>query len=236
MVRGYQTTYRECVHSILKIIHALQLEDDKLRIPIFKYIGLQLMRRIGIIMYDKFVLTGFKSYLLSSEVALMFAQHANVLGSIDLATLWYCQRKFKQCIKLLCSETDNLTISPLIKIVYNDSLEAKCTKEQCGYSTLFGHHYFKSIVDMHKTSHLFPEDLKYLVENCNIHDFVIYDKSYACFLLFLIYIDLHKRPESIMMASELLESYRELPLLSKDSIIVQNTKKLIEIAWKKLKG
>lgn len=39
-----------------------------------------------------------------------------------------------------------------------------------------------------------------------------------------------------MMVSELLESYRELPLLSKDSIIVQNTKKLIEIAWKKLKG
>lgn len=234
VVRGYQTTYRECVHSILKIIYALQLEDDKLRVSILKYIGLLLMRRIGIIMYDKFVLTGFKSYLLSSEVALMFAQHANVLGSIDLATLWYCQRKFKQCIKLLCSETDNLTISPLIKIVYNESLVAKCTKEHCDYSTLFGHHYFKSVVDIHKTSHLFPEDLKYLVENCNIHEFVIYNKSYAYFLLFLIYIDLHKRSESIMMVWELLESYRELPLHSKESIIVQNTKKLIEIAWKKL--
>lgn len=69
---------------------ALQGEKSLLRKVILKYTWLLTMRRIGVIMYDQFVLTGFALYLLSAEVALMFAQHANVFGSVYIATLWYC--------------------------------------------------------------------------------------------------------------------------------------------------
>lgn len=76
------------------------------------------------------------------------------------------------------------------------------------------------MVDMYKMSYFFLEDLRYFVENCNIYEFVVNDKLYVYFLLFLIYIDLYKRLESIMMYWKLLEFYKELFLYLKDSIFV----------------
>lgn len=63
LVKGYQTTYRECIHSVLKIMLAFQVEKNPRRIAILKYTWLLIMRRIGVIMYDKFVLTGHTVYI-----------------------------------------------------------------------------------------------------------------------------------------------------------------------------
>nr|XP_034326957.1 uncharacterized protein LOC117689513 [Crassostrea gigas] len=63
VVNGHQTSYRECMNSVLKIMVALHGEENQLRIAILKYLWLLVMRRVGVIMYDKFVLTGFQSYL-----------------------------------------------------------------------------------------------------------------------------------------------------------------------------
>lgn len=211
VVNGYQTSYRECMHSVLKVMVALQGEEDQLRIAILKYIWLLIMRRVGVIMYDKFVLTGFESYLLSAEVALMFAQHPNIFGSIYLATLWYCEERYKQCIKLLSKSAKNLPTGPLIEIVYNESLANKCTHEPCDYTSLFENHYVNLTVEMHSTSHLVPKDTKELVEKSIISEFAVYYKSYAYFLLFLCNYNMHNRAECIRRFLELLESYREFP-------------------------
>lgn len=52
VVNGHHTTYHECIHSILRIMNALQFEKNHRRIAILKYIWLLVMRRIGIILYD----------------------------------------------------------------------------------------------------------------------------------------------------------------------------------------
>lgn len=91
LFKSYHTAYLECINTVLKIMLALQCEKSLLRKAILKYTWLLTMRRIGVIMYDQFVLTGFAWYLLSAEVALMFAQHANVFSLVYIATLWYCQ-------------------------------------------------------------------------------------------------------------------------------------------------
>uniref|UniRef100_A0A8W8I4C1 Mab-21-like HhH/H2TH-like domain-containing protein n=1 Tax=Magallana gigas TaxID=29159 RepID=A0A8W8I4C1_MAGGI len=159
VVNGHRTTYRECMNSVLKIMVAIQDEENQLRIAILKYIWLLVMRRVGVIMYDKFVLTGFQSYLLSAEVALMFAQHANIFGSIYLATLWYCEKRYKKCIKLLFKGTENLATGPIFGIVYYGSLGNKCTRGPCDYTSLFENHYVNLTVKMQRASYLFPKSL-----------------------------------------------------------------------------
>nr|XP_034326962.1 uncharacterized protein LOC109620908 isoform X2 [Crassostrea gigas] len=236
VVNGHRTSYRECMHSVIKIMLALQGEKNQLRIAILKYIWLLIMRRVGVIMYDKFVLTGFESYLLSAEVALMFAQHSNVFGSIYLATLWYCERKYNQCIKLLCKTAKNLPTRTLIKTVNPESLAAKCTKGPCDHTSLFENHYVECTVEMHRASHLFPKDLKDLVEKATISKFIVYYKSYAFFLLFLCYYNLHKKAECTRIFSELMESYRKFPFNLMDNLLQQNTKKMIDIANMKIKN
>lgn len=152
VVNGHHATYHECIRSILRIMNALQFEKNHRRIAILKYIWLLVMRRIGIILYDTFVLTGCKSCLLSAEVALLFAQHTDVFGLIYLATLWHCQGRYKQCIKLICNATKNCTGIPLNAIIYNKSLTAKCTKTPCDYISLFEHHFVKPTVEIHRAS------------------------------------------------------------------------------------
>lgn len=144
VVNGYLTTYRECKHSVLKIMHALQHEKNQLKITILKHIGLLVMRRIGTIMYGKFALTGHHSYLLSAEVALMFAQHSNVFGSIYLATLWYREGRYKTCIELLSKATKKSTIyKNVTRFVYDKNIGTKCTKKAYDYSCLLEQHYLE---------------------------------------------------------------------------------------------
>lgn len=78
MVKGYRTTYSECIDSIIMIMNLLQTEQDQLKIDLLKHLFLLLIRRIGIILYDKFILTGYKDYLLSAETAFMLFTHAGV--------------------------------------------------------------------------------------------------------------------------------------------------------------
>lgn len=144
VVNGYLTTYRECKHSVLKIMHALQHEKNQLKITILKHIGLLVMRRIGTIMYGKFALTGHHSYLLSAEVAVMFAQHSNVFGSIYLATLWYREGRYKTCIELLSKATKKSTIyKNVTRFVYDKDIGTKCTKKAYNYSCLLEQHYLE---------------------------------------------------------------------------------------------
>lgn len=228
LVKGYQTTYRGCITSILKIMHVLQIEEDQMRVAILKYIWLLIMQRIGVIMYDKFVLTGFDRYLLSAEVALMFAQHSDVFGLVYLATLWYCQGKYKRCIKLFSDRT-YCSINPASKIVHTESLATKCTKRPRHYSMLLQQHNIKQYVNLHRTSHLYPKDLENLVKKCPIFEFIVFGKSYAYFLLFLCHYNLHNEACCIRVFSMLLQSYREL-LFPVTDLVVKNTEKLIVIA------
>lgn len=236
VVNGHQTTYCNCMNIVIKIMVALQDEENQLRIAILKYLWLLIMRRVGVIMYNSFVLTGLESYLLSAEVALMFAQHANIFGSIYLATLWYCEKRYKKCIKLLSKGTSNLPTCPLIGIVYYGSLANKCTRGPCNYTSLFENHYVNMTVEMHRTSYLVPKDMKVLVEKSIISEFAVYFKSYAYFLLFLCNYNLHNRAECIRTYLELLESYREFPFFLADGVLQQNTNKLIDIANIKMKN
>lgn len=239
LVKGYQTTYRECIHSVLNIMHLLALQDEEnnVRTTALKYTWLLIMRRIGVIMYDKYVLTGFPMYLMSAEVALMFAQHANVFSSIYLASLWYSQGRYKHCLKLLYNVTVNMSPIFLNSIVYNESLKTKCREVPCDYSLLIRHHYRKVCVDMHRTSHLFPKDIENFVKTCKVSEFIVFDKAYAYFLLFLCYHDMHKRAGCSRMLSSLQESYKEFQRISfKGDLHVQNTKILVDIAETKMKN
>lgn len=89
--KAYQTTYHQCIHSILLILNFLETEKDQLKIAFLEYLFLSFMRRIGTILYDKFILTGFKKYLLSAEAAFMLFMNAAAFAGVYLATLWYCR-------------------------------------------------------------------------------------------------------------------------------------------------
>lgn len=106
MVKGYRTTYSECIDSIIMIMNLLQTEQDQLKIDLLKHLFLLLIRRIGIILYDKFILTGYKDYLLSAETAFMLFTHAGVYSYAYLATLWYCQGRYFRCRSLIYSALD----------------------------------------------------------------------------------------------------------------------------------
>nr|XP_034325530.1 uncharacterized protein LOC109617696 [Crassostrea gigas] len=236
VVNGHQTSYRECMNCVLKIMLAIQGEENQLRVVILKYIWLSIMRRVGVLMYDKFVMTGFRSYLLSAEVALVFAQHADIFGSIYLATLWYCEGRYKKCIRLISKTARSLPTTPLIETVNFKSLAKKCSKKPCDYASLFENHFVKCTVDMHRANHLFPKEITELVEKANIFCFIVYYKSYACFLLFLCYYNMHKKAECTRTFTELLQSYREFPFCLADKLLQQNTKKLLDIAAIKMKN
>lgn len=109
IVNGYHTMYHECIPWVLRIMNASQFGKNHMRIAVLKYIWLSVMKRIGIILYDTYVLTGYESCLFSAEVVLMFAQRTNVFGLFNLATLWYCKGIYKQCIKLIANATTNST-------------------------------------------------------------------------------------------------------------------------------
>ncbi|XP_052702548.1 uncharacterized protein LOC128179091 [Crassostrea angulata] len=237
VVNGHQTTYRECMNSVLKIMVALQSEENQLRIAILKYIWLLVMRRVGVLLYDKFVLTGFESYLLSAEVAFMFGQHADIFGSLYLATLWYCEKRYQKCIKLISETVKNLPITPLIESVNFESLSKKCSKKSCDYTSLFENHFVKLAVNIHKSSHFYPKDIHELVENAKVFLITMYNKSYAYFLLFLCYYNMHETSECAWIFLELCQSYKEFPFfLIKDKLFQQNTKKLIDIAAMKFQN
>lgn len=75
--------------------------------------------------------------------------------------------------------------------VYDESLKTKCKNKDC--------------VDLHKSSHLFFKDLKDFVKTCKVSDFIVFDKSYAFFLVFLCYHYIHKRTDCSRMLLKLLQ-------------------------------
>lgn len=85
----------------------LQTEQDQLKIDLLKHVFLLLIKRIGIILYDKFIFTGYKDYLLSAETAFMLFTHDGVYSCAYLATLWYCQGEYFRCLGLLFSALNN---------------------------------------------------------------------------------------------------------------------------------
>lgn len=90
---------------------------------------------------------------------------------------------------------------------------------------------------MHRTSHLFPKDIENFVKTCKVSEFIVFDKAYAYFLLFLCYHDMHKRTGCSRMLSSLQESYKEFQRISfKGDLRVQNTKILVDIAETKMKN
>lgn len=61
--KGYMTSYKECIDSILMIMGVLLAEQDQVKIAFLKHFFLSLIKRIGIIMYDEFLLTRLNVYL-----------------------------------------------------------------------------------------------------------------------------------------------------------------------------
>lgn len=61
---------------------ALNAEENNVRTAALKYTWLLIMRRIGVIMYDKFVLTGFPLYLMSLR------HNQSSFGSLPLKELF----------------------------------------------------------------------------------------------------------------------------------------------------
>ncbi|XP_061173568.1 uncharacterized protein LOC133182737 [Saccostrea echinata] len=121
-VKGHQTTYHECMLSILNIINALQNEKSDIKKAILIYLFLIVMRRAGVILYEKFVLTRIYEYLLSSEAAFSLARYSNASGALYLATLYYCQRKCRHAIKVISGVLAKIPDSILFCISYSNAL------------------------------------------------------------------------------------------------------------------
>jgi hypothetical protein len=101
-VKGFHTTYHQCMDSILKVFNLLQNERNDIKRAVLNYLFGMYMRRAGVILYDKYVLYGFTDYLLAAEAAFSVARHSDVSGALHhLATLWYCRGKSKLAIELL---------------------------------------------------------------------------------------------------------------------------------------
>lgn len=213
--KGYQTTYRECIDSILMIMDLLLAEQDQLKGAFLKHLYLSLMKRIRIIMYDKFILTKLNVYLLSAEAALMLVPYAGVYEGAYLATLWFCHGKYFNCIRLLR--------------FMERSLASGCLSDFMTRLSIFD---FKTVA-LHRAHNFFPEDLKYDVQSCVSGEFVMQSKSYRLFLEFLCSYEMNKIDRNIV--AQLQQSCDSGYFNLLDNLTQQNSKRLIEIATNKMK-
>lgn len=185
--KGYQTTYRKCIDSILMIMDLLLAEQDQLKGAFLKHLFLSLMKRIRIIMYDKFILTRLNVYLLSAEAALMLVTHAGVYEGAYLATLWFCRGKYFNCIRLLRS----------MDLKLERSLDSGYLKSTSDFMTRLSIFDFKTVA-LSRAHNFFPEDLKYDVQSCVSGEFVMQSKSYRLFLEFLCSYEMNKIDRNII--------------------------------------
>lgn len=154
---GYEYEYYECIDCILMIFHLLQLEKDDLKTVFLRHVFLLLMRRIGVFMFDNFLISGCKHYLLSAEVAFMLVQKVGASGAVYLATLWFCLGKYTRSISLL--------LGVVIKIAYSTkNAHSEFSKSDCDFMRCLSLAYPHRII-LYISSNFFPKDLKEDVQN-----------------------------------------------------------------------
>lgn len=220
-VKGYRTTYSECIDSIIMIMNLLQTEQDQLKIDLLKHVFLLLIKRIRIILYDKFIFTGYKDYLLSAETAFMLFTHAGVYSCAFLATLWYCQGEYFRCLGLLFSALNN----SLFDLRYVEST----------YNfTPFLSDIISETVELYRASNLYPKDLKDDVQSCLTAEFIVYGNSYMLFLAFLCFCEMNFNDERKFIFNFLQRSLLPIGFGLLSNIIKQNSKRLMQIATHKL--
>lgn len=218
-VKGYRTTYRECIDSILMVMNLFQTEQDQLKMDFFKHLFLLLIRRIGIILYDKFILTRCNVYLLSAETAFMLFAHAGGYSCAYLATLWYCQGEYFRCLRLIFSALIN---SPFVLGSVESTYDFKS----------FLSNIESQAVELYRASDLYPKDLKDDLQCCLTAEFIMYGEPYMLFLSFLCFCEMNCNDRRKNAFNVLQLSCRRFDLLS--NIIQQNSKRLLQIAINKL--
>lgn len=225
--KGYQTTYRQCIHSILIILNLLQAEKDQLKIAFLKYLFLSLIRRIGVILYDKFILTGFRYYLLSAEAAFMLFMNASPFAGVYLATLWYCRGKYVRCIELLQN------MEHRYDSIYRQLLLQKM-EPTFDYITLSRNIKFPT-VELYRANKLIPKDLQNDVQSCAHSEFVMESNVYWLFLFVVCCCETNHIDAGIKFLGffQNIFNTKEFNLLK--NVIQQNSKRLMQIFIDKIK-
>lgn len=149
IMTGYEYEYYECIDCILMIFYLLQLEKDELKTVFLMHVFLLLIRRIGVILYDNFLVTGRKYYLLSAEVAFMLVQKVGASGAVYLATLWFCQGKYTRSLSLLCAVVSKISYS-------TQNALSEFSKSDCDFMRCLNLAYPHRII-LYRSSNFFPK-------------------------------------------------------------------------------
>ncbi|XP_056020429.1 uncharacterized protein LOC125649625 isoform X2 [Ostrea edulis] len=234
-VKGHHTTYHECMLSVLKVIHLLANERDNIKIAVLHYLFSLLMRRAGVILYGKYLLYGFTECLLTAEAAFILARHSDASGALYLATLWYCQGKFKHAIKLLAAVLKKLPATSFLNghVFYTTSLLSDVSKPSCSFTDLMRSYYSRG-VELDRGGSFFPKVLENDVRNSIVPEFTMYDKSYTLFLMFLCYREVQQKEKCITSLSKLNKSYTDWRFNCLPGQLQHNSKLLGIIAESKM--
>lgn len=225
IMTGYEYEYYECIDCILMIFHLLQLEKDELKTVFLRHVFLLLMRRIGVILYDNFLVTGRKYYLLSAEVAFVLVQKVGASGAVYLATLWFCQGKYTRSLSLL--------FAVVSKISYNtQNALFEFSKSDCDFMRCLNFAYPYRII-LYRSSNFFPKDLKEDVQN-DVVNYMMFDPSYVFFLLFLCYFELNEINNCMVCIQGIELSFNEECFKILNESTRHNSKRLHEIATNKM--
>lgn len=227
-MKGHQTTYHQCMFSILKLMNLLQNENNDIKRAVLNHMFSDVMRRVGLILYEKFVLTGFTKYLLTAEAAFNLVQHSSSSNILYLATLWYCEGKFKQSIKVL---------KELLAVIYPSRHTCMIRRElSCSFSYLIRNYEYR-LVYLDRGSSFLPKALEMYVNKFEISDFSMYDKSYALFLIFLSYLAVGKKKKCRKTLYNLQKSINDAHFLVfvNDPFVEKNSKTLVSVAENMMK-
>lgn len=226
--KGYQTTYRRCIHSILMILNFLQAEKDQMKIAFLEYLFLSLIRRIGIILYDKFILTGFKYYLLSAEAAFMLFMNASAFAGAYLATLWYCRGKYVRCIELYEDMGNRYEL-----IYSHPTLKNTCIESTCDFITLLRDIEFETM-ELYRANNLVPKDLQYDVQSCAHSEFLMQIHLYFLFLVVMCCFETNQIDAGIYFVGYFQKFFKTKEFHLLDNVTQQNSKRLMQIAIEKI--
>lgn len=226
--KAYQTTYRQCIHSILKILNFLETEKDQLKIAFLEYLFLSFMRRIGIILYDKFILTGFKKYLLSAEAAFMLFMNAAAFAGVYLATLWYCRGNYVRCIELYED------MGKRHELIYSHPTPKNtCIESTCDFKSLLREIEFQT-VELYRANNLIPKDLQYDDQSCAHSEFLMQIHSYFLFLVVMCYCETNQIDAGIYFVGYFQKIFKTKEFNLLDNVTQQNSKRLMQIAIEKI--
>lgn len=235
-------TRDDCISAMIRVMYTLQLEKNQLQKAILNFTWLSILRRLGVILYDEFAMSGSNSSLLSAKTALMFARHSDIFCSVYLATLYYLQGKYEKSIGLLSevtsincfSSSETRTVN---LVVNNKSLVNKCRRmaaDKCDYTSLFEKHYYGRQINIRESDNFFPKDLENHVKMSGQENFYVKGESYAYFLIFLCYYETGDQKQCLEALNKLLGRYLDICRIECYDIAYQrNSKALEEIAKKK---